>query len=337
MMTRRILKLLWHAGMLLIICIGMIYYRLCVYLYYQAKGQLHIITHTQSIAGFRSANALTASQSGNLDLVQHVKAYAEDSLGFVVTNNYRRVYNQHRQPILWALTLSRPDSLAPYYWRFPLIGSVSYKGFFEKEKAATEAYHYRAMGYDAEIRSVSAWSTLGWLSDPILSSMLNMHKGSLCNLIFHELFHSTYYAPGSVEDNENLATFIGDKATIQFLAKDSCSLAQYLDKKYDNALFGHYMSACTARLDSLYHTRPFNKLQKLKLLLEIADGIDRLPFKDPARFKSEKQEILLFKNAYFIGFNQYHSNQDSLETAFNKIYHHNLRNMVKALKQKSGK
>ncbi len=336
-MGRRFLKLIWHGCLLCLVCLSAPNYRLCIYLYYQARGQLHIITHTQGIAGFRSANTLTANQSANLDLIQHVKVYAEDSLGFAATNNYRTVYNQHRQPILWALTLSRADSLVPYYWRFPMIGSVSYKGFFEKEKATREAYHYTAMGYDAEIRSVSAWSTLGWLSDPILSSMLNMPKGSLCNLIFHELFHSTYYAPGSVEDNENLATFIGDKATIQFLLNDSCGLAQYLDKKHDSALFWHYMATSTARLDSLYRSGPFDKLKKLKLLLAIADGIGRLPFKDPARFRGEKQDILLFKNAYFIGFNQYHSSQDSLEMAFNKIYHHNLRNMVKALKQKSGK
>lgn len=334
-MLRRFLKLLFHTVMLAVVALCTINFRLCIYLYFQARGQLHILTHTQSIDEFRASNTLTEMQDANLRLVAEVKRYAEDSLGFTKTNNYQAIYDQHGKPILWAVTLSESRSLKPYYWRFPLIGSVSYKGFFEKEKAEVEAAHYTANGYDAEIRPVSAWSTLGWLKDPMLSSMLQAPKGSLCNLVFHELFHSTYYAPGTVEDNENLATFVADKATRQFLQRDTAALNAYVYKKQDDLLYRQYMARSIVRLKAYYSQESYSLPGKLKLLMGIAAGLDSLPFKSPRRFAHEKAEIMQYKNAYFVGFNQYHQEQDSLEAAFNKFYKGNLRNMVLSLKQQT--
>lgn len=336
-MLRRFLKLLFHTVLLVLFIVCTINHNLCIYLYFQARGQLHILTHTQGIAEYRASSALTNKQIQNLDLITAVKRYAEDSLGFTTTDNYQGIYDQHGEPILWAVTLSDSRSLKPYYWHFPLIGRVSYKGFFEKEKAEREAWHYTARGYDAEIRPVSAWSTLGWLKDPVLSSMLNASKGALCNLVFHELFHSTYYAPGTVEDNENLATFIGDKATRQFLQQDTAALHAYLRKKQDDVLYRQYMLGSIEKLKAYYRKKHYSLPGKLKLLIHIAAGLDSVPFKSPKRFASEKAEIMQCKNAYFVGFNQYHQEQDSLEAAFNKFYKGNLRNMVLSLKQQAAK
>lgn len=336
-MLRRFLKLLFHTAFLVLFAVCTVNHNLCLYLYYQARGQLRILTHTQGIAEYKASHTLTEKQAQSLDLIQQVKQYAEDSLGFTKTNNYQSIYDQHGEPILWAVTLSESRALKPFYWHFPVIGSVSYKGFFEKEKAEAEAYHYTANGYDAEIRPVSAWSTLGWLKDPILSSMLQSSKGTLCNLVFHELFHSTYYAPGTVEDNENLATFIGDKATRQFLRHDTAALNAYLYKKHDDRLYRQYMAQSTGRLKAYYKNRHYSLPGKLKLLMDISAGLDTVPFKNPKRFAGERAEIMQYKNAYFVGFNQYHQEQDSLETAFNKFYKGNLRNMVLSLKQQAVK
>lgn len=336
-MLRRFLKLLFHVVMLCVFIICSINHNLCIYLYFQARGQIRILTHTQSIAGYRASNTLTKKQVQNLDLIAEIKRYAEDSLGFTKTDNYQSIYDQRGEPVLWAVTLSDSRSLKPYYWHFPVIGSVSYKGFFEKEKAEAEARHFTANGYDAEIRPVSAWSTLGWLKDPVLSNMLQSPKGAVCNLIFHELFHSTYYAPGTVEDNENLATFIGDKATRQFLRHDTAALNAYLYKKHDDLLYRQYMSAGVDKLRAYYSRKQYSLPGKLKLLMDISAGLDSVPFKSPRRFSGEKAKIMQCKNAYFVGFNQYHQEQDSLETAFNKFYKGNLRNMVLSLKQQAVK
>ncbi|MBS1635430.1 MAG: aminopeptidase [Bacteroidetes bacterium] len=336
-MIRRSILILWHLTLLTLLSLAMLYHNTSIYLFYQARGQAHILLNTEPADEYPTTHKLTEQQQQNLALVEKIRSYAQDSLGFVPTKSYRRVYDQGQEPILWAITASSDTMLKAYYWHFPLLGTVSYKGFFEKEKALHELNHLSAQGYDVELRPVSAWSTLGWFHDPVLSDMLKMPKGTLCNLLFHELFHSTYYAPGSVEENENLATFIGEKATLQFLKNDTTSLNQYLARKHDSRLFHDYLVSGSKKLEAFYAKHPVSRVQKLKVLLQLANGIDSLPLRNKRRYEHEKHDIMLYKNAYFIGFNQYHKEQDSLETAFNKIYKGNLRNMVLYLKQKSGK
>ncbi|MBK7966760.1 MAG: aminopeptidase [Bacteroidetes bacterium] len=91
------------------------------------------------------------------------------------------------------------------------------KAFFVKEKGEAELKELERFGYDVEYRSVSAWSTLGWFEDPILSNMLKRSEGQLAEVIIHELTHTTLYLPGSVDFNENFATFVGEHGAILFL------------------------------------------------------------------------------------------------------------------------
>lgn len=335
-MFKRRLALLTNLTGLLLIWLLCWNHRLSLYLIRQGIGQLHILTHTESIRDYQRYYPLSKTEHENLLLIQKIKQYAEDSLGFTKTQNYQRVYFQNHQPILWAVTASSADSLSPYLWTFPLIGSVSYKGFFNPSLAEQEAAALEQLNYDVEIRPVSAWSTLGWTKDPILSNMLSLPKGALSNLIFHELFHSTYYAKGKVDYNENLATFIGHQATLLFLKQDSIALTEYLQRKHDQEIFHDYILNAALELKNFYKKSP-SVNQKTEKLRRIADGIDSLKIFNKTRFQSEKKQILKAKNAYFIGFNQYYRYQDSLETVFNKIYRGHLRNMVLDLKVKSTK
>ena len=38
---------------------------------------------------------------------------------------------------MWVVMASEPFALKPKEWKFPVIGSVPYKGFFKKERAKT--------------------------------------------------------------------------------------------------------------------------------------------------------------------------------------------------------
>ena len=203
-------------------------YDLSIYLLRQAKGQLHVLYLRESFEDFKAKNHLSAHQFSNLALVELIKKYSVDSLGYKPTDNFTRIYDQHEQPILWVITASEKYELKAVEWNFPVIGSVSYKGFFREDLALKEKNKLQARGFDVGIRSVSAWSTLGWFKDPLLSSHLNKSKGSLCNLLFHELFHATFYEAGRINDNENLANFIAHKATLQFLRNDTSALKEYM-------------------------------------------------------------------------------------------------------------
>ncbi len=310
-------------------------YKTTVYLIYQATGQLSLLLNTQTFESFERNNKLTQLQKNNITLIKQVKNYSVDSLGYKPTKNFTTIYDQKDEPVLWVITACEPYSLVPFEWNFPLVGQVSYKGFFKKELAQIEYNHMAALGYDVELGSVSAWSTLGWFNDPLLSSMLKRSKGGLCNLLFHELVHATYYAPNSVDFNENIANFIAHKATLRFLKKDSVALNEYLAGYRDQKIFNSYMLRCIYYLKKNYpqiKDLPNASLLKLRIISQVADSISQLPLTNKERYLSRKKEILKCKNAYFVDFVQYDSMQDSLEEVFNKIYKGNIEKMVQDLK-----
>jgi len=322
--------LLWA---ILLIC--SINYNSVIYVFYQAKGQANILLNLQTFEEFE--NKHSGKQTESLQLISRIKQYSVDSLSFKVTGNFTKIYNQNNQPSLWVISASDKFKIEPYYWSFPIVGKVSYKGFFDKKKAVIEKNHLLSEGYDVDMRSVSAWSTLGWFSDPVLSNMLDKSKGSLCNLIFHELFHATYYAPSSVEFNENLASFIAHKATIRFLAEDTLSLNEYLKSYSDNARIDHQLNLEVKGLEMFYDSisgfsNNRKTILKLKKLNQICSNLERLNVTNKAKISNMKNQILSSKNAWIVDFEQYNSLQDSLEEVFNKNYNSDLNKMVQSLK-----
>ncbi|WP_317899475.1 aminopeptidase [Aurantibacillus circumpalustris] len=331
----RWLRVLTNICFFAAITISTLNYKTSIYLLHQAKGQLNLLLSTQTLTHFEETRALSLREKENIQLIKEIKNYSVDSLGFTPTKNFTTIYDQKDKPILWVITACKPYSLQAFEWAFPLVGKVSYKGFFNKELALKEYNHLVVLGYDTDLRSVSAWSTLGWFNDPILSNMLKRSKGGLCNLLFHELFHATYYAPNSVDFNENIASFIAHKATIQFLQKDSIALAEYLSNYNDTKVFSQYMLRSIERLKAFYsesRNHPKRSLLKLHCIMQIADSIAKLPLKNKELYLSRKKEIVKSKNAYFVDFVQYDSMQDSLDKVFNKIYKGNIEKMARDLK-----
>jgi predicted aminopeptidase len=309
-------------------------YDLSIYLLRQAKGQLHVLYLRESFEDFKAKNHLSAHQFSNLALVELIKKYSVDSLGYKPTDNFTRIYDQHEQPILWVITASEKYELKAVEWNFPVIGSVSYKGFFREDLALKEKNKLQARGFDVGIRSVSAWSTLGWFKDPLLSSHLNKSKGSLCNLLFHELFHATFYEAGRINDNENLANFIAHKATLQFLRNDTSALKEYMTHHNEWEKLVQFLHANTKTYRSSLDTisRSGNKLAlKQKQLYLLIKKLKNAGIQREKIVLNAEQEILLEQNAYFIDYMQYNSQQDSLENAFNKFYGGSIKNMVQSL------
>lgn len=333
----RWIRLLISSCLFVLLVFLSFYHNTVVYLVYQAKGQFSILFNTQEITEYSKHKDLSLTERSNISLIDQIKQYSIDSLDYKATDNFTTVYDQKSAPILWVITVSNPYEIKAYEWSFPVVGRVSYKGFFNKDLALAEYNHFVAQGYDVDMRSVSAWSTLGWFKDPILSNMLKGRKGALCNLLFHELFHATYYAPNSVNFNENIASFVAHKATIQFLSGDTVSLSQYLYRHNERKLYNNFILRQRSFLEKRYVEIAGEKnryLLKLKAINDVVDSLALLKTIDPRLFEIRKKEILEQKNAYFIDFEQYDSMQDSLEGVFNKIYKGNLKKMVQDLKQK---
>lgn len=225
------------------------------YYWHLARGQSRVLYQRIPVQALLARPDLAEQTRTQLELIQAVLRYAE-SVGLKTDDQYTTFYDTGGGPISWNVSACPPDRFSPYTWDFPLVGEVPYKGFFRRDLAAEERDALAAEGYDAMVRPVSAYSTLGLFSDPILSSMLNYAPDQLADLILHELTHARVYAPSQTDFNESLATFVGRQGALLFLAQhfgpNTPLLHQAKARRADAALFRHFMVETVAALDSLY-------------------------------------------------------------------------------------
>jgi predicted aminopeptidase len=332
----RWLRLGLNILLFLIMGFAAVYYETTIYIFRQAAGQWHIMRYALTIQEYTNSRMLSIQERDNLKLIDEIKKFSVNKLGYKNTGNFTTIYNQKNKPILWVVTASEKFSIQPYNWCFPITGCVSYKGFFSESLAVKEKNRLLALGFDAGIRSVSAWSTLGWLNDPLLSDQLSRNKGSFCNLLFHELFHATMYNAGKVDDNENVANFIADKATQLFLNSDSVALNQYLEQQKAYDVLSEILQSLTDNYrKELERVRehPHRLILKQEAILRVTRAIKQHPGISKEQKTRAAKEILNEQNAFFIDYLQYYSKQDSLENLFNNFYKGNLKLMVQSLSE----
>ena len=128
-----------------------------------------------------------------LELVLDARRYAE-GIGIKVGGSFTTLSYVDGPTMLYVLTATPQTSLEPHTWWFPIIGSVPYKGFFDRARAEAEAKTLVERGLDTSIRGAAAFSTLGWFDDPLLRHQLAADDVALVNLVLHETYHNTFYA-----------------------------------------------------------------------------------------------------------------------------------------------
>ena len=151
-----------------------------------------------------------------LRLAREAREFAERHLGLTKTNNYTSFVTLDRPDVSYVISAAPEYKLEAYLWSYPIVGSLPYKGFFEEAEAKEEATKMHSDGFDTHVRGVSAYSTLGYFNDPILSSMVRYKDEDLVNLIIHESVHATLYVKSSADFNERMAVFLGNKGTEAF-------------------------------------------------------------------------------------------------------------------------
>jgi len=315
---RRSLRWFWWTLLTVVIILVALYWELILYGFQQGQGQFNIIWNARPVEEYLNDPAFPDTLKARLELINEIRKYAIDSLGLKDTENYKTLYDQKGQEVMWVVIASEPYQLKPKEWKFPVIGSVPYKGFFKKERADNLKKELEEQGWDVIVRNPGAWSTLGWFTDPILSKMLTRSEGDLANLIIHEMSHATIFVKDSVEFNENLSTFIGDRGAEQFLlykyGPQSKEYISYLQEDSDYLKYVDHMLRGAQKLDSLYaamnDSDPLSQKKMLKenLIRRIVKNMDTLSLaltREPsARFKKS-----LPNNAYFINYRQYQGKQ----------------------------
>jgi predicted aminopeptidase len=269
--------------------------------------------------------------------IQEVKSFGEERLHLKKTKNYSRFFAVEG-PILHAVTASEKDRLRLYRWNFPITGPVTYKSFFTREDALREQRSLEGKGYDTLVQGVGAYSTLGWLNDPIFSSMLNQTEAALANLILHEMTHSTVYFKGKTDMNEQLASFVGNRGAIDFLTErfgpESKEVLEATAFQHDDLLFSRWIDRVSGRLSDFYG-QPISRDEKLEGRKTVFQSIQE-EFKEvKVRFKSNGYQDFdrrPLNNAVVLAYRRYIHGLERFEALY-EHFGRDLRKVIQFLKQ----
>ncbi|MEM7167442.1 MAG: aminopeptidase [Planctomycetota bacterium] len=250
------------------------------YLVRQAAGQVQILAQARPLA---SLDAKVPAQEAAFARVERVLVWAR-AAGLEVGASYRSYVDLGGRPPVWVLFASPPDRLESYEWRFPLVGSFSYKGFFDRSAAVREERVLRAAGYETYIGAGGAYSTLGWFDDPLFRRFLDTAPGDLEETVFHELTHATVFFPDQLRFNENLAEFVGGVLAARLLAAtfgaDSVELSNYQERLRDRARLREVMAAMKQDLLAAYErpTRDERLQERARVFAELREKLAQTPF-----------------------------------------------------------
>jgi len=348
-------KLLKYTGIFLLVFSAVAIWQreLIAYGLLQLNGQLEVINKARRFEELKKDANFPDSLKAKIKIIEEARQFGMEKLGMKFSQNYTKIYDQKGKDILWNVSASYPYKLEAYEWKFPIVGKFSYKGYFDLEKAKKERDRLKKEGenlkdekgndktifFDTNIRSVSAWSTLGWFEDVLLSTNLEKEEGDLVELILHELTHATLFVKDSVNFNENLANFVGEEGAKLFLENkygtNSKQLNNYIFSLQDSKKYTNFMLLASNSLDSLYNSSSFSskfsdenkEKTKQNYLNLIKSKIDTVSFSDTTWSKRFQEREL--NNTNFMNIRTYNSNQDTLKTIFEKKFNKDLKAFLK--------
>ncbi len=292
------------------------------YLWHVTVGQATILLQQRPVEEVLHDARLTLQEQHKLRLILDVRSFAITQFDLRASKSYTTFVQLDRPYVSYNLSAAAPDAFKPYVWRFPILGSMPYKGFFDNDYALREQHALEEQGYDTYLRGVRAYSTLGYFDDPILSSMLAYDETFLINTIIHEMLHQTVWFKGNISFNESLASFVGEHGTLAYLQQrygaDAPEYQHYRALRADALVFGEYTDALIERLEALYHesiSRADKLQRKAQILAEaVAAYPEVFPRLQTTSYRNffERQSL---NNAVLLAFRVYHRDTTFFEQA----------------------
>jgi predicted aminopeptidase len=191
------------------------------YLAQAGYGQREITLGARPLDEAAADASLPPATRGLISEIPRIKAFGERN-GLSPTKSYAKFVDLHRRYVVWVVTACAPLAFHPKVWSFPVVGGVTYLGWFHARDAYAHADRLRAAGWDVDVRGSTAYSTLGWFEDPVLSTMLGSGPGAIGGLaetVLHESLHATLYVKNQSPFDEAVATWVGDRLAEAYLVE----------------------------------------------------------------------------------------------------------------------
>ena len=178
------------------------------YYLHSVTGHLEVLSKRQTISSLLHNKSTPDELQQQLNQISKVRDFASQRLQLPDNGSYRSYVDLDRPYVIWNVVATPEFSLEPLQWNFPVVGNVSYRGYFDRKKADQFAQSLSEKDFDVIITGVPAYSTLNWFDDPVLSTFSDWPLPAVAKLIFHELAHQKLYIPDDTSFNESFATSV---------------------------------------------------------------------------------------------------------------------------------
>lgn len=271
-----------------------------VYVLKAGVQQARILAARTPISEVLADPATDDDTRGKLLLVMEAREWAAEELGLEVGRSYTTFVRLPSDTLSHILSAAHRDRFAARTWWFPIVGRMPYKGYFRLSDAEAAARRLEADGFDTWIRPTSAYSTLGWFADPVMSTFLRYDTVSLVETLFHEIAHQHLFVPGQGRFNESFATWVGNAAAIRFFCgregggEDTvwCTRAR---ERWEDALdFSVFLDGLVDELTALYADPTLDREEKLDRREEIfMAALERFRTEVQPRFRASSYASFL--------------------------------------------
>ena len=220
------------------------------------EGHLKIMAARRDVAKLIDDPSTPDALRARMASARAIRQFAVDELALPDNNSYRSYVDVGRDEVTWAVFAAPEFSLTPITWCFPIFGCVPYRGYFSEKAAAEFAVELQRQGLDVDVAGIAAYSTLGWSSDPLLSTMLIQGDVYLAGVVFHELAHQRVYIHGDSEFNEAFAVAVETTGVRKWLraANDTAGLRRYAAHTKRRAEFLALVSQTREELRQVYES-----------------------------------------------------------------------------------
>jgi len=294
------------------------------YLLRAGWAEARILARARPIAELVRDSTTDGATRRKLQLVLAARAFARDSVKLDARRGFTTYSHIDHDTLVVVLSAAYRDQLRYKTWWLPIVGSVPYKGYFDVRDAKRAAADLSRDGFDAYLRPASAFSTLGYLEDPVLSTTIDEDSVELVNTVIHELTHNTFYASGQAVFNESFANFVGTRGAAWFYAAraDSARVAQARTDWARQKTLGRFWSTVYNSVDSAFKAHRTSKAERLRAREQVFAGArerfakeiaPRLPGYDPAR-----PPVIHLDNAALMSRRMYRTGLDDFDVIYER-------------------
>lgn len=191
------------------------------YIIEQGAGQMRLQNKSRKNKKVLADQKVPQEYKNKITKIEGYKKYFYEYFNEEEKSIYSRTTLLNTDAVTYLIVVAPFNEIRAHETCFPIMGCFPYLGFFDEESADKYKGEMEEKNFITWKRKVYAYSTLGYFEDTILSSFFHYDDFELAELIFHELFHTVFFAKDEVDLNEALANFFGKEMAKEYFQFDT--------------------------------------------------------------------------------------------------------------------